>query len=613
MTPDTSMPGPADWAVQMSGGAETIIPDVRSPSPAVSANIPSLIAEAAELTVGWVGPERRRLLALGDRLQEGRLQLAVVGQFKRGKSTLLNALLGARVLPFAVTPLTAIATFLRNGSALKLISEDVQGRREEKICDSTDELRDLLQARVTEDGNPHNRLGLSKVEVEYPLPLLAAGVVLIDTPGVGSTYRHNTETARETLPQCDAALFVVSPDPPITATEVDYLREIRAVAVTILVVLNKIDLVDVDDRTRSEAFLRAAVHEAIGDRDVAFFSVSARLALESKASGDAVAMERSGITGLERHLEEFARTKRQPTLQRAIAQKAGAEIRELAYVAEMRLAASRLPAEELTRRLEEFRVAERTFDAERNLRLDVLSGDRQRLLTELNNRAAQMRERVQRSLHWDIDRQIASSSDVRVIRLDIADRLPKLFQTEFETLEAHERQHLEELLGHHQAQADDLIAKVRHAAAKLLEIPFMAPQAGDAFEAKKIPYWIDAPREALGNAPRSLLTALLPADMKRRRVRAQLVADADEMVARNVENLRWSIRQNLEDAIRRFQLELDERLQASQSATRQAIEEALKRRGQVEVESRDEISALASVHERLVDIASALQEGEQYG
>jgi GTPase SAR1 family protein len=609
------MPETADCAVQMSGGAEAITPDAVGLNAAVGSNIPSLIAEAVALTVGWHGhpPERRRLLALAERLQQCRLQLAVVGQFKRGKSTLLNALLEARVLPSAVTPLTAIATFLRNGKALKLISEDAQGRREEKVCSSTDELRALLQARVTEDGNPHNRLGLSRVDVEYPLPLLAAGVVLIDTPGVGSTYRHNTETARETLPQCDAALFVVSPDPPITATEVDYLKEIRAVAVTILIVLNKIDLVDAEDRSRSESFLRAAVHEAIGDRDVIFFSVSARLALESKASGDSIAMERSGITALERYLEEFARTKRQPTLERAIAQKAGSEIRELAYVAEMRLAASRLPAEELSRRLEEFRAAEKTFDSERNLRFDVLSGDRQRLLHELNNRAAQMRERVQRSLHWEIDRQMASASDMRVIRQDIADRMPKLFQTEFESLEGYERQHLEELLGRHQAQADELIGKVRHAAAQLLDIPFVAPQASEAFEARKIPYWIDAPRDALGNAPRGLLIALLPADMKRRRVRTQLVAEADEMVARNVENLRWSIRQNLEDAIRRFQQELDERLQSSQGATRQAIEEALKRRGQVEKESQDEISTLARVRERLVGIASALQEGKQNG
>jgi hypothetical protein len=168
MTPVTSMLETADWAVQMSGGAEAITPDAVGLNAVAGSNIPSLIAEAVALTVGWHGhpPERRRLSALAERLQQGRLQLAVVGQFKRGKSTLLNALLEARVLPSAVTPLTAIATFLRNGKALKLISEDAQGRREEKICSSTDELRALLQARVTEDGNPHNRLGLSRVEVE---------------------------------------------------------------------------------------------------------------------------------------------------------------------------------------------------------------------------------------------------------------------------------------------------------------------------------------------------------------------------------------------------------------------------------------------------------------
>jgi len=599
----------------MSGGVEAITPSFlvtgTSSNAVRGSDIQHLIDEALSLVdVEHPSRARKQLRALAERLVQGRLQLAVVGQFKRGKSTLLNALLGERVLPSAVTPLTAIATFLRNGSSPKMISEDAQGRREEMNPNSADELRSLLEARVTEDGNPQNRLSLTRVEIEYPLPLLAAGIVLIDTPGVGSTYRHNTETAKATLPECDAALFVVSPDPPITAIEIDYLKELRAVAATIVVVLNKIDLVDGSDRARSEAFLRTAVKEALGDINVSYFSVSARSALDGKLQHDPAMLEHSGLPALENFLSAFALEKRLPTLERAAARKAESNVRELVYEIDMRLGAYRLPATELSHRLVEFRAAETAFDGERDMRFDILNGDRQRLLRELEERAGQLRERVRRSLHWEVDRQIASASHGDYIRQDIAERLPRIFQTEFESLESYERQRLEELLARHQNQADELMGKVRRAAARLLDIPFMAPEASEAFEAKKLPYWVDRPRETLSAAPASLLSLLLPADMKRRRLRAGLVKDADEMVARNVENLRWAIRQNLEDAIRRFQADLDDRLRSSQDATQRAIEEALQRKRQMESEMQDETEALEQNRMRLQEIIVELQKGE---
>ena len=130
------------------------------------------------------------------RLAAGRFQLAVLGQFKRGKSTLLNALLGVDALPTDVVPVTAIPTFL---------------------------------------------------EVFLPSELLACGLLLFDTPGVGSTFRHNTAAADAVLAECDAALFVVSPDPPITEVEVQFLARVRQKVERVIVVLNKIDTLEPDE------------------------------------------------------------------------------------------------------------------------------------------------------------------------------------------------------------------------------------------------------------------------------------------------------------------------------------------------------------------------------
>ena len=81
---------------------------------------------------------------------------------------------------------------------------------------------------VTEEGNPKNRLGVEEVEILHPAPILQHGVVLIDTPGVGSTFTHNTRSTLNFLPQCDAALFVVSADPPLTEVETEFLKVVKS-------------------------------------------------------------------------------------------------------------------------------------------------------------------------------------------------------------------------------------------------------------------------------------------------------------------------------------------------------------------------------------------------
>jgi predicted GTPase len=94
---------------------------------------------------------------------------------------------------------------------------------------------------VAEEANPRNQLKVARVELLYPAAILADGTVLIDTPGVGSTLSHNTEAARQVLPEYDAALFALSVDPPITEVELEYLDAVTAKVTRVFHVLNKVD------------------------------------------------------------------------------------------------------------------------------------------------------------------------------------------------------------------------------------------------------------------------------------------------------------------------------------------------------------------------------------
>ena len=135
-----------------------------------------------------------KLDELQARLDDARLRVAALGQFKRGKSTLLNALLGAPILPMGVTPVTAIPTFIRAGEALS-VRIALKDERGTVVAGVGDEALRLLEQFTSEAQNPHNRRRVATVTIEAPSDFLAEGMILIDTPGVGSTFQHNTTAA----------------------------------------------------------------------------------------------------------------------------------------------------------------------------------------------------------------------------------------------------------------------------------------------------------------------------------------------------------------------------------------------------------------------------------
>jgi GTP-binding protein EngB required for normal cell division len=225
------------------------------PDPAVSHNLEELLDRATTCIDAPAASQAKileRLNALHERLATERFQLAVLGQFKRGKSTVLNALLGQSVLPIGVVPVTAIPTFLESAATSNIRVTYVSGKVEEFEPKGTEALREKLTMFVTEEANPRNALNVAQVDVCLPAELLERGVVLIDTPGVGSTHRHQTAAADAVLPECDAALFVVSADPPITEIEIDYLARIRETVARLIVVLNKIDNVESHERAKAD-------------------------------------------------------------------------------------------------------------------------------------------------------------------------------------------------------------------------------------------------------------------------------------------------------------------------------------------------------------------------
>jgi GTP-binding protein EngB required for normal cell division len=283
---------------------------------------------------------------LQDKIRSNTFNLVVVGQFKRGKTSLINALLGAELLPVSVVPLTSIVTIMTWGEALRIKVYFNDGKIAEIKPES-------LVEYVTEKGNPKNVKDIREVVLTYPSPYLKDGVRLIDTPGVGSIYEHNTDVAYQYLPKSDAALFLLSVDQPMSRAELDFLKDVKEYSNKIFFVLNKADYLRENDLKESIEFSRNGLKEAMGS-EVKLFPVSARLALEGTAAKSGELMEKSRLPLFSKDLNRFLMEEKGNVLILSVTNNLLRSISQAKLELELELKSLTTPLEELKGKIRAF-------------------------------------------------------------------------------------------------------------------------------------------------------------------------------------------------------------------------------------------------------------------
>ena len=193
----------------------------------------------------------------------GLFLLVIAGEFNSGKSSFINALLGERVLPEGVTPTTDRINLLRHGDEIG---------------------EQLLEAYL--------------LERTHPSPLLA-DLNIVDTPGTNAVIREHEELTRDYVPRSDLVLFVTSADRPFTESERAFLQQIRAWGKKIVMILNKIDLLQSPaDREEVITFVRENAGALLGEAPLVF-PVSARVAIQAREGSDETLWAQSGFGAVE--------------------------------------------------------------------------------------------------------------------------------------------------------------------------------------------------------------------------------------------------------------------------------------------------------------------------
>jgi len=191
------------------------------------------------------------------RLEDQSFEIAVFGGVSTGKSSLLNAIVGEDILPVGVTPITAVPTRLAYGNSAGLVVW---------VSDRAPERYDIGRLRdfASEPGNPGNRKHVSRMLVQWPAGWLKDGVVLVDTPGLGSVATNGAAETMAYLPRCDLAVVLIDAAAALSSGDVHLVETLYQAGIPAQVLLSKADLLAPQDLEKVIRYTAEQLCSALG-------------------------------------------------------------------------------------------------------------------------------------------------------------------------------------------------------------------------------------------------------------------------------------------------------------------------------------------------------------
>ena len=239
-----------------------------------------------------LGEVERRALQLRDELDRP-LLLAVLGEFNAGKSTLINAFIGADVAPTGIVPTTATLNVLRGGSERRVRLVFADGHTREGDYDALAGMLEDAEALGSEAGGAAS---VDRVEIVLPSEMLER-VWILDAPGTNALDEAHERLAREAARRADAVLWIFDAAQAGKATETRMLDALRGQGRMIVPILNKEDRLKPGERER----VSAVVAESFGALPI---PLSARRALKARLAEDEEALHASGFPSFLEQLEQ---------------------------------------------------------------------------------------------------------------------------------------------------------------------------------------------------------------------------------------------------------------------------------------------------------------------
>ena len=204
--------------------------------------------------------------------QDQLIDVVILGQFKSGKSSFLNSLIGKSILPVGVIPVTTTITRLQYGKRERAIVRHFDGQQTEVDIGAIEEF-------TSEARNPANQKNVEVVDLELSSLEKYVGLRLVDTPGLGSIFKYHMETSENWLPEVGTALLTISSDRPLSENDLQLIRDLRKHTPKIVFLITKADLLSLEQQKEVVHFFRTALQRELHE-EFPIFLYSTRLDTE---------------------------------------------------------------------------------------------------------------------------------------------------------------------------------------------------------------------------------------------------------------------------------------------------------------------------------------------
>jgi GTP-binding protein EngB required for normal cell division len=543
---------------------------------------------------------------LREKVQTNSFHLVVVGQFKRGKTSLINALLGADILPVAVVPLTSIVTILQYGETLHLEVHFNDGR-------SLEIAHHELADYVTEKGNPKNVRDVSEVVISYPSPYLKDGVRLIDTPGVGSIYQHNTDVAYHYLPKSDAAIFLLSVDQPMSQAELDFLRDVQEYANRIFFLLNKADYLNEKDLQESIDFSRGVLKDVLG-MDVRIYPVSARLAIEGKAFGADDLLQQSRLPEFTDTLNRFLMEEKGMILLVSVANSLLRALSQSHFELDLEMKSLITPLDELQEKIRVFEQKKLEVTTEKDDFLILLDGEAKKIVTTILEEDLTTFRRelyLSASEHFENNYKEYADLSLKELRQRLEDQIIAEVRDAYTVWRVREDEKLakafEASCQRFVVRIDETVDALIAFSAELFGIPFDIVKADATWSSKSVFYYKFREQPDGIEIVTSSLTLMLPKFIGEKIIIKKMKEYLSRVIDLQAARIGYDFEQKIEKSKLAFRWEMLQRIDATLEGIGSAIAQGMARRSTNEREVQERTESLMALKSRYSELEGRIK------
>lgn len=483
----------------------------------------------------------RELNTLAIKLKEQRFYIVVVGLFKRGKSTLINALLEKDIAPVAVTPLTAIVSVIDYDAAPSVQIHFTSGEVLHTNTAAIDEY-------VTEDKNPENVKQVNYVRILDDAPLLKH-ISLVDTPGLGSAYEHNTETTLAFIPRIDAALFILSADIPVSKTDIELLKTLYKTTPQIMYVFNKADLLNEDDLQKIVEHNKTVIAKElqISKEDIEMLTVSGK---------------QKNIHPLKNKLLSFSEAEKATLLQVSSLNQFNLLLSKAVLQIQLKRDAFLMPLNELEAKQSELHASIQLMNGQKDEFESIINGKvkllQQMIHESVNDASKKLRNEVYVKIDTLVENNLSAEENTRALQ-----QLNDFILNEFNALktewEQKAKEHFKNLLSQYSQRSQSFLNELAKNLTALLNFSFEL--IADQFDLNIYSSFyltLDSGVSPVYNQ-NTLMKTLFPKAAKKN-LQTKWQQHYNEIIVRNTSAIIYDLQYKIQESFRRFNYDLNNRL-----------------------------------------------------